>query len=106
IQTIVGDYFSQAQGGRFNSSFMHKILNELQDLGSTGTGQSSWGPTGFAFFPDETNAFQAMKKIREQWQHQPRIKFCIVEPMNEPASVTISESAESILIDDLRTKNN
>lgn len=94
IQTIVGDYFAQAQGGRFTSPFMQDILNDLQLFGSTGSGQSSWGPTGFAFFPNETTAFQALKQIRESWQHENRIKFSIVEPMNEPASVNVSRSSE------------
>ena len=99
IQTIVGDYFAQAQGGRFTSPFMQYILNDLHSFGSTGTGQSSWGPTGFAFFPNETTAFQAMKQIRENWQHETSIKFSISEPMNEPALINVSNSSEQKSID-------
>lgn len=103
IQTIVGDYFAQAQGGRFTSPFMQDILDDLQSLGSTGSGQSSWGPTGFAFFPNETTAFQALKQIRENWQHENRIKFSIVEPMNEPASINLANSSEASLTEHKNT---
>ncbi len=31
-------------------------MRQLQDAGAAGIGQSSWGPTGFAFAPSEEEA--------------------------------------------------
>ncbi len=96
IQSIIGDYFAQVQGGRFTSPFLASVLDDLQEQGATGTGQSSWGPTGFAFFPDETGAFQALKKIRAAWQHEPRLSFMLTAPANEPASIIESDTRPEI----------
>ena len=56
LQIELGDYFAPAQGGaRFMSSDVAAILDILDGAGAFGVGQSSWGPTGFAFAqtPDE-----------------------------------------------------
>ncbi len=50
IQQIVGAYFAPAQGGApYTSAVVGQIMAELQMHGAKGAGQSSWGPTGFAF---------------------------------------------------------
>lgn len=92
IQEIIGDYFAQVQGGRFTSPFLAPVLSELQELGASGSGQSSWGPTGFAFFPNETSAFQALKKIRANWKKEPRLSFMLTEPCNQPATIKETET--------------
>jgi beta-ribofuranosylaminobenzene 5'-phosphate synthase len=56
IQERLGDYFAPAQGGRFTSSRVTQALAALRHLGAPGVGQSSWGPTGFAFARDEAEA--------------------------------------------------
>ena len=88
IQTIIGDYFAQVQGGRFTSPYMADILGRMQAMGATGSGQSSWGPTGFAIFPNETKAFQALKQIREEWRNESRLQFMLTEARNQRASIT------------------
>ncbi len=45
IQSIVGDSFSQAQGGRYSSSPSAKSIEFMLENGAYGSGQSSWGPT-------------------------------------------------------------
>ncbi len=45
IQHIVGDSFSQAQGGRYSSSQGKKCIEFILGNGAYGAGQSSWGPT-------------------------------------------------------------
>ncbi len=51
MQSIVGGYFAPAQGGSaFASPRVEQIVRKMGDLGGQGLGQSSWGPTGFAFF--------------------------------------------------------
>ncbi|WP_036264299.1 beta-ribofuranosylaminobenzene 5'-phosphate synthase family protein [Methylocapsa aurea] len=50
IQDVVGEYFAPAQGGApFASPAVAEVMRELRRHGAKGTGQSSWGPTGFAF---------------------------------------------------------
>ena len=56
IQERVGDHFAPAQGGRFASPRVARALAALRRLGAPGVGQSSWGPTGFAFARDEVEA--------------------------------------------------
>lgn len=49
IQAHVGDHFGAAQGGRYASPDVAAVLDLLARNGVEGYGQSSWGPTGFAF---------------------------------------------------------
>lgn len=66
IQAIVGDYFAPAQGGRrFTSAAVESLLARLAREGAAGIGQTSWGPTGFAFAPDEEEASRLAASIRE-----------------------------------------
>jgi beta-RFAP synthase len=52
LQAHIGDYFAPVQGGsRFSSPDVAAALDLLEAEGALGIGQSSWGPTGFAFAP-------------------------------------------------------
>ncbi len=102
IQNIVGDYFAGAQGGRYTSPFLKPILTAMENDGATGIGQSSWGPTGFAVFPDETMAFQALKKNRDEWQSESRLRFVMSKACNTQAIITVKESKQNKV---LKVKN-
>lgn len=57
IQEIVGDHFAPAQGGRrFTSGKVEATVARLLADGATGGGQTSWGPTGFAFVESDAAA--------------------------------------------------
>ena len=56
IQKHVGDYFGAVQGGRFASPRVAAVLDALAVNGVEGYGQSSWGPTGFAFAASRAEA--------------------------------------------------
>jgi len=57
LQIRLGDYFAPAQGGsRFTSREVAAVLDALDGAGAFGIGQSSWGPTGFAFAPSPEEA--------------------------------------------------
>ena len=105
IQNIIGDYFSIAQGGRYTSPFLKSILDTMENMGATGMGQSSWGPTGFAIFPNETIAFQALKKIRDEWKAQSRLRFVLSEGFNHQAEISVSEQKPSIKNENMKVKN-
>lgn len=50
LQAILGDHYAPSQGGhRFTSNAVAACLDLLHRAGAHGIGQSSWGPTGFAF---------------------------------------------------------
>ncbi|MGH6867011.1 MAG: GHMP kinase [Methyloceanibacter sp.] len=49
LQERMGVYFAPLQGGAYTSPRVAEILDWLRGQGVTGLGQSSWGPTGFAF---------------------------------------------------------
>lgn len=52
LQIRLGGYFAPVQGGaRFMSRDVAAVLDILDRTGAHGVGQSSWGPTGFAFAP-------------------------------------------------------
>jgi beta-ribofuranosylaminobenzene 5'-phosphate synthase len=50
VQDVLGDYYAPAQGGqRFGSPAVAACMGFIERAGGRGSGQSSWGPTGFAF---------------------------------------------------------
>lgn len=65
-QAAIGDHFAPAQGGRFTSSSVAASLSLLQDWKIAGVGQSSWGPTGFAFMRDEAEAKAIVERLGMQ----------------------------------------
>ena len=65
IQDIVGAYFAPAQGGApQTSAAVAETLRALKRLGAAGPGQSSWGPTGFAFAADAVQAERIAEAAR------------------------------------------
>jgi beta-ribofuranosylaminobenzene 5'-phosphate synthase len=62
MQTRLGNHFSGAQGGgRFTSPAVGSVLAALSAAGAHGIGQSSWGPTGFAFASSAREAERLMQ---------------------------------------------
>ena len=53
LQKAMGAYFAPIQGGAYVSAGVAAVLKGLASDGVTGLGQSSWGPTGFAFAASE-----------------------------------------------------
>lgn len=66
IQEIIGDHFAPAQGGRFSNRAIGEALATLRDGGATGIGQSSWGPTGFAFVRGDAEASRLERSMRAE----------------------------------------
>ena len=87
IQEIVGAHFAAAQGGSaWSSPAVGRIASKLSDAGAVGIGQSSWGPTGFAFTRDEASA----KSIYHSFVQEAKgegLKLLIVRGRNTGASV-------------------
>jgi beta-ribofuranosylaminobenzene 5'-phosphate synthase len=67
LQEIAGDYFAPAQGGApYASAAVGRLMEDLRRHGATGIGQSSWGPTGFAFAPGAKEARGLCDLIQEK----------------------------------------
>ncbi len=90
IQAITGDYFAPLQGGRFTSSDVETITAFLFENGATGIGQTSWGPTGFAIFPEEAMACSVIDRFDKDMKHYANIELLICKASNKPAKITIN----------------
>lgn len=67
IQQIVGGHFAHQQGGSpWTSPAVGRYAERLRAAGATGIGQSSWGPTGFAFAPSEEAAVRLYHSLVEE----------------------------------------
>ena len=92
LQARLGDYYAPIQGGRFRSAAVGKALELLEREGAVGIGQSSWGPTGFAFIADQAKAERAVGIVlRESAFENLDIKVC--QGRNRGADVVCHASA-------------
>lgn len=67
IQEIVGSHFASKQGGSaWTSPAVGRLANRMRNLGATGVGQSSWGPTGFAFVDSAEAASRLYHSLVEE----------------------------------------
>jgi beta-ribofuranosylaminobenzene 5'-phosphate synthase len=67
LQMRLGDYYAPVQGGRrFTSPDVAAALEFLDHAGALGIGQSSWGPTGFAFAPSHGEATRLATLLRQK----------------------------------------
>lgn len=76
LQREVGRGFAPAQGGLFARPELAAIVAELQALGLHGAGQSSWGPTLYAFSdePPERRA-AILRQVQERFGLAPDSAF-------------------------------
>jgi beta-RFAP synthase len=93
IQTITGEHFSQWQSGRYSSPDVAAVLAFMAESGATGCGQSSWGPTGFAIFPEPAAAVSAMELARKRWDYNAQLDFVSCRAANHPAVVRSEPTA-------------
>jgi beta-ribofuranosylaminobenzene 5'-phosphate synthase len=85
LQKEMGAYFSPIQGGPFVSAGVAAVLKGLARDGITGLGQSSWGPTGFAFAASEAEGQALLAAARAHGG--PRLRFELAQGRNEPAII-------------------
>lgn len=86
VQGIVGDYFAGAQAGRFTSTRVGEALRYGSDaLGLGGIGQSSWGPTGFAFAESRGAAAAACRALEQHFDRARGLTFRVCAPCNHGA---------------------
>jgi len=71
MQTVLGAYFAPLQGSHpFASRDVGAAMEVLENEGAVGVGQSSWGPTGFAF----TRSHNEAKRLIDIALNDPRCR--------------------------------
>jgi len=92
IQTLIGDHFAPAQGGRYTSSSVAKLLQHAQNLGHTGIAQSSWGPTGCIFVDGDDTAHQLKESLIQYTQQEnlPSLSLSIAHANSNGADIEIN----------------
>ncbi len=87
IQEIVGDHFAPRQGGRrFTSAKVEAAVGRLLREGATGGGQTSWGPTGFAFAESEAAARAIVARLEADARAQ-ALEISIHKGLNRGAKI-------------------
>lgn len=85
----VGDYFAPVQGARYAHPQMCELADWLRAQGFRGLGQTSWGPTLFAFCEQQTRADDLEMRItRESRWSDCNVR--IVAPRNRSADISCS----------------
>jgi beta-RFAP synthase len=87
IQQLLGDHFAPAQGGRrFVSPDVEAVMDFLGQQGAHGMGQSSWGPTGFAFAADDREAQRLAESARAR-SNAGEVEIRVVRALNVGARI-------------------
>jgi len=93
LQNLSGDYFAPLQGGaRFTSPQVATALDLLHQEGACGIGQSSWGPTGFAFAPSAEGAERLAEILRDD-QRGKGLDIHVCRGLNRGAEIMIEAAA-------------
>ncbi len=88
LQQRMGAYFAPLQGGAYTSPRVAHVLEALRAEGVTGLGQSSWGPTGFAFANTEA-ASEALLKYARPLDPSSALRFVIARGRNRGAEIIL-----------------
>jgi beta-ribofuranosylaminobenzene 5'-phosphate synthase len=95
MQQVLGAYFAPVQGGsRFTSPGVMACLDELAATGAHGVGQSSWGPTGFAFAPSPEDADRLARAARRHPSAK-GLDIRVCTGLNRGADITARAAAEA-----------
>ena len=89
LQERMGAHFAPLQGGGpFTSPRVANTLDWLRGQGVTGLGQSSWGPTGFAFAESKASGEALLAAVRERAPDS-GLRFELAQGRNEGAKIAI-----------------
>jgi beta-ribofuranosylaminobenzene 5'-phosphate synthase len=87
LQHTIGAYFAPAQGGVFASPAVAAALDAVAAQQTAGIGQTSWGPTGFAFLPSAEAAARALDTALHATRGAPGIACSVVAASNRGAAI-------------------
>jgi beta-ribofuranosylaminobenzene 5'-phosphate synthase len=89
LQEVMGAYFGPLQGGRYTSPHVATVLDALRADGVIGLGQSSWGPTGFAFAPSE-DAGERLLAVARNLDESRAVRFMMAQGRNRGAEIALN----------------
>ena len=79
---LSGSFFASIQGGPYNGPVIEQFVGYLRTNGISGVGQSSWGPSVFAFCESESDARELLAELPPGWEC-----YAIANPQNTGRSV-------------------
>ncbi|MBX3438261.1 MAG: hypothetical protein KF861_12275 [Planctomycetaceae bacterium] len=86
----IGEFFRPVQGGTFGEPITDELVARLREQGIRGVGQTSWGPTLFAFAPSSEEANVAVERIQHVCSVSGEtLEIRVVAPLNSGACVTV-----------------
>jgi beta-RFAP synthase len=91
---LAGLCFAPVQGGPYNGPQLSRIVDLVRDLGVSGVGQSSWGPTLFALLPGEEQAQEFKARLTVVLKVQPgdhEVQLSLARPNNCGARVCATQ---------------
>lgn len=86
LQSVMGTYFAPLQGGPYVNVGVSDSLAWLAGQGVTGLGQSSWGPTGFAFADSQEQSKALLAGLRSI-ARTGSLSFALAQGRNEGALI-------------------
>lgn len=95
MQQIIGEYFAPVQGGVFASPDVEAALRAAATGRLAGIGQTSWGPTGFAFLPSALEADAALVAARAAVRDKPYIQCALCAARNRGAVIRVAQAREA-----------
>jgi beta-RFAP synthase len=91
LQDANGSYFAPAQGGgMYVSRAVSRILGFVRERFPCAVGQSSWGPTGFAFVPSQAIADETIAALPAAGRMEPGIRLVTIRAHNRGARISAS----------------
>ncbi len=92
IQEAVGTHFGPCQGGQFTSPVVADVMRWIRERHKViGIGQTSWGPTGFAFVEGEARALQIIEDLTSRFSDIAGLRFSAHRGCNHGAIITREE---------------
>jgi beta-ribofuranosylaminobenzene 5'-phosphate synthase len=91
MQQAIGEYFAPVQGGVYSSPGVAAALKAIAASQSAGIGQTSWGPTGFAFVSSAQRADEALAIARAATRAWPGIVCSVTTGRNHGARLHVEQ---------------
>ena len=99
IQAAIGAHFSACQGGQYTSPAVGEAVNWVQQTQHVaGVGQTSWGPTGFAFVEDQARAQKILDGLSERFDGVPSLTYSVHQGSNRGAIIASKQQSNSVAI--------
>tara|TARA_B100001123_G_scaffold177653_1_gene203694 strand:+ start:530 stop:1231 length:702 start_codon:yes stop_codon:yes gene_type:complete len=96
IQQAMGAHFGPSQGGQFTSAAVADAIRWVQQTHRiVGVGQTSWGPTGFAFVDGEAQAGQLLEALTHRYQDVASLRYSVHRVDNNGATIMREEISGS-----------